>query len=355
MSSTQRRHSTGVVDQLLETPHRFGFFQAVRLLELWLSEHDTGHDLVPSPLRFRNSTSLSFPASEIESLEWSGVTKSASLDPDALPEINITPAFMGLLGVAGTLPIVYTEYVAQRELYHKDHAARAFFDVFSHRAVALFYTAWKRSRLHLHYESEREDRFAPMVLALAGVGQGALTDRLKAKEGGVRDESLAFFAGALQQRVVSATQVQQLLKRYLGVPVAVEQFCGRWYTLPAEARSVLGLSNGVLGRNALSGERIWQRDLRARVVLGPLDHRMFRRFLPGGPGATALREVLTMLTGVSLEFEINLVLQADVIEGSSLASDRPQTAGRLGWDTYLQTRPSAVDRCDVSYDIQAAA
>ena len=355
MSSPQRRDGPGLIDQLFETPHRFEFFQAVRLLERWLQREGAGPDLLPSALRFRNTTSLSFPASEIESLEVHRLEAGPDEGKPPVSQIDITPAFMGMLGVAGALPIVYTEQIAQRELYHKDHAARAFLDVFSHRAVALFYTAWKRHRLHLQYEADRRNRFVPMVLALAGAGQGALQERLKPHAGGVKDDSLAYFAGTLQQRALSATQVERLLARYLGVPVAIEQFCGRWYSLPAAARTSLGMVNGVLGRSALSGERVWQRDLRVRVVIGPLDHRRFQRFLPGAPGATALREFLTLLSGASLEYEINLVLKAEAVQSGSLASSRPVLAGRLGWDTYLQTQPANRDRCDVRYDIQAAA
>lgn len=355
MPTPQRRDSTGLIDQLFEDPHRFEFFQAVRLLERTLTaRHGPSADLLPSQLRFRNSSSLAFPASEIESLKVRWTAPEGNATPE-IDSVDITAAFMGLLGVSGALPYVYTEQIAQRELYQKDFAARSFLDLFSNRLLALFYKAWKKSRLQLQYESDRRNRFAPMVLALAGIGQAPLHDRLRPDAGGVDDEGLAFFAGALQQRTLSASQLRQLLSRYLKVPVRLEQFCGRWYTLPPEARTVLGLSGGQLGRNALSGERVWQRDLRVRVVLGPLDHRMFLRFLPGAPGATALREILTLLSGVSLEYEINIVLRADAVQSGTLGSDRSPLAGRLGWDTYLQTRPSTVDRADVRYDIHAAA
>lgn len=352
MSTPKRRDSVGLIDQLLADPHRFEFFQAVRLVERWLAaEPATSAELLPRRLRFRSSLAMSFPASEIEAL---AVTRREGAADDEPQHIEITPAFMSLLGASGALPFVYTEQIAQRELYSKDFAARRFLDLFGNRAVALFYAAWKKSRLHLQYEADRKNRFAPMVLALAGVGQTALNDRLQPQEGGVNDESLAFFAGALQQRVLSALQLQQLLSRYLRVPVRIEQFCGRWYTLPAAARVSLGLGNGVLGRNALSGERVWQRDLRVKVMLGPLTHGLFQRFLPGAPGATALRELVTLLSGVSLEYEINLTLRADAVASSSLASNRSPSAGRLGWDTYVQTRPTQNDRCDVRYDIHAA-
>jgi len=359
MPASQRFRSVDLIEQLLDSPQRFGFFQAVRLLELWLAADTptaTG-EMLSSPLLFQNSTSLSFPASEIESLRVvyrERIAEEIEEDRALIDRIEITPAFMGLLGMSGTLPFAYTEQIAQRELYSKDFAARSFLDLFSNRAVALFYLAWKKSRLHLQYETDRKSRFAPMVLALAGVGQSALHDRLKPNEGGVNDESLAFFAGALQQRALSAQQLQRLLSRYLQVPVCIEQFCGRWYTLPPSARTSLGMGNGMLGRNALSGEKVWQRDLRVKVTLGPLTHKLFQRFLPGAPGATALREMLTLLSGVSLEYEINLALRADAVQSSALESNRPPFAGRLGWDTYVQTLPQHADRCDVRYDIHAA-
>lgn len=355
---TNRRHGAGVVDQLLDDPHRFEFFQAVRLLERALAGEGAGEGAraegLPPQLRFRNSLSLSFPSSEIEALAVRRGDVQGEGEGE-LERIEITPAFMGLLGLAGALPSVYTEQIAQRELYHRDHAARGFLDLFQHRAVSLFYAAWKKSRLPLQYETDRHNRFAPMVLALAGLGQNALHDRLQARQGGVDDESLAFFAGALQQRALSAVQLERLLARYLRVPVKVEQFVGRWYRLPPQARTTLGLGNGVLGRNALSGERVWQRDLRVRLVLGPLSHDLFQRFLPGAPGALALSELLTLLSGVSLEYEVNLCLQAEAVQGSALDSNRSPLAGRLGWDTYVQTRAPQADRRDVRYDIHAAA
>ena len=399
MPPAQRRAAAGVIEELLQNPQQFGFFQAVRLLEGWLAEGgQSGQGL--SRLNFRNSLSLSFPPSEIESLvvqrhgeptdsnragsaAASGDAAALALDavlaasgeaahdaPHALhshevARIDLTPAFMGLLGVTGALPLYYTETLAQREHHHKDRAARAFLDVFSHRAVALFYQAWRKHRLAVQYEGAQRQRFLPEVLALAGLGQRGLRERMAGALGGVADESLAFHAGALQRRTLSARQLQQVLQSYLKVPVRIEQFVGRWYRLPDEARGHLGMiaggragqvpTTGVLGRSAMLGERVWQRDLRMRVVLGPLDRADLRRFLPGGRGAAALKSWLTMLNGVALEYEVNLTLQRDEVQGCTLGSHRSPHEARLGWDTFLQTRPATQDRSDVHYDIHAAA
>ncbi|MBI3384329.1 MAG: type VI secretion system baseplate subunit TssG [Aquabacterium sp.] len=395
MSATQRRNATGVIEQLLREPQQFNFFQAVRLLDRWMAPSaPDGQGL--SKINFRNSLSLSFPASEIESLKvhkkrfterCDDAGKERQIDggtgtrldqllnevaqqsipahPSEIDRIDITPAFMGLLGVNGTLPLSYTEEFAHRELYQKDYAARAFVDVFSHRAVSLFYQAWRKHRLSIQYESDTQNRFLPLALSLAGLGQKGLRDRLGGERGAVADEALAYYAGTLQQRTLSARQLQQILQDYLAVPVRIEQFVGRWYQVPESGRAYLGVLgrqggmsgplNGVLGRSAMLGERVWQRDLRMRVVLGPLPHARFRRFLPGGAGASALKELLTMLSGVSLEYEINLQLQRDDVQGCALDSSRAPTAFRLGWDTFLQTQSANEDRADVRYDIHAAA
>jgi type VI secretion system protein ImpH len=383
MPTAQRRHASGVIEQLLHEPQQFGFFQAVRLLDRWLSTSSPdGQGL--SLLNFRNSLSLAFPASEIESLavrrrapagqpvsQLAGADLNSVLDaheqelshvrPCDVAQIDITPAFMGMLGSAGTLPSFYTEMLAQRELYQKDFAARSFLDVFSHRAVSLFYQAWRKHRLPIQFEADRHNRFLPIALSLAGVGQAGLRDRLGGERGAVADEALAFYAGALQQRTLSVKQLQGVLQGYLAVPVRIDQFVGRWYQLPESGKAFLGLLSGaggtppLLGRSAMLGDRVWQRDLRMRLVLGPLSHQRFQHFLPGANGADALKQLLTLLGGVSLEYEICLILRAGEVSGSTLESTRPETVGRLGWDTFLQTQPANDDRADVRYDIHAAA
>ena len=71
MRTTHRLPSVAVIDQLFEQPHSFEFFQAVRLLEAWFVRHEglTPNEVMAQRLSFRNSLSMSFPASEIEQFE----------------------------------------------------------------------------------------------------------------------------------------------------------------------------------------------------------------------------------------------------------------------------------------------
>lgn len=66
----QRRRDPSVIESLLAEPQRFKFFQAVRVLELWFARQEgtRARNAVPAHLRFVNSSSLGFPASEIAGL-----------------------------------------------------------------------------------------------------------------------------------------------------------------------------------------------------------------------------------------------------------------------------------------------
>jgi type VI secretion system protein ImpH len=283
--------------------------------------------------------------------ETAGIGDSRLVD-----HIDITPAFMGLLGSGGTLPSFYTELFAEHELLQRDRSARAFLDIFLQRAVVLMYRAWLKHRLPLQFESQRRRHYLPYVLSLTGLGQKSLQNRLAAQRGGVADDTLAFYAATLRQRPVSAIQLQQVLAQYFAVGVKLESFIGRWFELPLNNQSRLGAGkaagNLTLGGGALVGERVWQRDLRMRLTLGPLTRHKFHRFLPGGAGALALRELLTLMTGLSLEYEVRLSLAAPDVEPAKL---HPSEAPLLGWSSFLITRPASQDRCDAGYDIHAAA
>jgi type VI secretion system protein ImpH len=357
MLTAKRRFESSVIQRLIDKPYRFQFFQAVRMLELWLKQNGVQHaNAVTDYLRFHNSVSLGFPASELEALQLHPKTVAATddallaaLQQDQLSHIAITPAFIGFLGGNGTLPYHYTERIAAHLLYEKDESPRAFLDTFSNRAIALFYEAWRKYRLEFNYEIGRKDRFLPLLLSLAGLGHDSLQRKLSNDGLGVLDESMGYFAAALRQRPASALHIQHVLSDYFAVPIAIEQFIGHWYEVPREQQTKLGATNASLGSNALVGARVWQRDLRLRLTIGPLDKEKFDEFLPGNIAAKSLEKMLAMFTNVCLEYEVQLVLLAQDVQYLSLSSDHQR--GRLGWDTILATTARLNDRADVRYEI----
>ena len=364
MQTPQRRIDPAVVERLLDEPYRFEFFQAVRLLEIAFARGEADGsrprgDVIARHVSFRNSLSLSFPPSEIQAAMSfdhdntalkSKPARTQALANGGLSRVEITPAFFGLLGVQGALPLAYTEQIAGREQVHKDYAAREFFDMFSNRATALFYAAWKKYRLPLHYEIDRDQRYLPLLLSLAGVSHAETRAELQGGAGALFDEAVAGYALAARHRPVSAAYLQRTLSDYFGVPIRVEQFIGRWYDVPREQLSVLGGVNATLGATALAGQRVWQRDMRARLVVGPLSKKDYEAFLPGAGNALALERMLTLLAGVTLEYEVSLVLRREEVGPSSLG-----LGARLGWDAFLCTKQAPRDRADACYELHVVS
>ena len=334
---------------LLEAPQAFEFFQAVRLLERRLQadgESRGGISPVSERIRFRNSLSLSFPPSQIEALE-----PLPDEDGSESGRFELTPSFMGLLGLAGVLPVHYTERLAAHEQQHRDDAPRAFLDIFSNRLVGLFYQAWKKHRLPLQYESNPRDGFIGPVLSLAGLGFAALRDRLGNGEDGIDDESVAHLSGLLIQRPLSASALQTLIATYFGVPVRIEQFAGHWYVLEHAQRSHLGVGNCVLGQSALCGARVWQRDLRIVIHIGPLDRAAYARFLPQGRSTAALGRLLGLASAGPLEYEIRPSLRAAEVAPLRLTAN---ASARLGHDSFLCSRAGLLDRDDAAFVLDPA-
>jgi type VI secretion system protein ImpH len=354
MPTPQRRNRSGVIGRLLADPYRFQFFQAMRVLRGYFIRHNGAGEaaLDSGSIRCRNSLALGFPPSEIESIVGADkvLDDDAPADDAELKRVTLTVAFMGLTGNQGTLPYHYTEKLLEREIIHRDLAARAFLDIFTDRAAALFFRAWEKYRLHFQYETDQRERFLPLILSLIGISPTSLRDRLYEGDQGVLDESLAYFAGIMRLVPRSAQMVSQVVGDYFQAPVRLTQFVGKWFELSPEQSSCLGVAEATLGHDAFCGPRVWQRDARMRIEVGPLSKARFEQFLPGGSAHVALERLLHILTGPTLEYEIRLVLAREEVQPLSLDSNRI-LAGRLGWDGWLLTRPASADARDAAYEI----
>ena len=328
MRAPQRQSGLAVIPDLLARPQRYEFFQAVRLLLRWLGRQGIASDhALGGLIRFRNSLALAFPPSEIAAIDCS---------TEDVPAVNVTPAMIGLLGVMGTLPLHYTERIAAWEAGTGDDGARAFLDMFSSRQVALFYRAWCKYRVRLSHD-RADDRFQPLLLALAGIAsRGELEYDAAA--------GLARFAAPLRSRVVSAALIERVLGAWLGVPVQVEQFAGRWDVLDEDQRTRLADNNCLLGLGATAGARLLSPELGVRIRVGPLERAAFDRFLPGAPGARALA---AMLDRFALEVPYR-TLQV-VLRRDEVGRVRLDGSVRLGLDGFLCTSPGHGDRDDVCY------
>jgi len=308
---------------LREHPGRFEFFQAVRLLLRILSHRETVGGFSRAEreaVRFRTNSSLAFPPSQIQSMDWEG----------AMPSMLVN--FMGLTGPMGVLPRAYSELILAR-LRARDHTLADFFDIFNHRIISLFYQAWEKYRSAVAYERDGQDRFSRYLMSLIGLGTDGLQDRME-----VKDDSLLFYTGLLALQPRSAVGLRGVLEDYFGVPVEVEQFVGAWQPLDISSQCDLGDTSysAQVGIGAVVGDEIWDQQSRIRLRLGPLTQEQYLGFLPSGDGYEPLRALTRFFCGTHLEVEVQLVLQQEVVPRCELGED--SLAGpRLGWFTWMKS------------------
>ncbi len=342
MQTKERLPATGVIGHLFDNPAQYQFRQALRILLLWLrSEGVRYDDAFRNVLRFQNSVSLGFPASEIETLRVELAGALALEDGEAssaTPEhIVLTPALIGLLGANGSLPFHYTERIARHELHTKDDAARAFLDILSNRMVGLFFETWGKYRLEARIDTHGIDPLRGMLTQLGG---------FHGIDG--EDDVQACFAAAFSTRPVAATTVADLLSHHFGVPVELEQFVGSWDLLAATQQTLIGRPGAALGHGATLGKRIWRCDLRIRLNIGPLDAAQRDRCLPNGAIAKGIRRMLQRFGMSNLDCEVCLLLKPECVDPAKLTANT-QAPDRLGWGSFLASTHGAPKDAAVRY------
>jgi len=316
-----------VDEALFERPYEFDFFQAVRLLHLILNDRPgVGRIAKPAeePVRFKVRQSLEFPASSIHSM-------SAETDP---PEMTV--AFFGLTGVQGALPHHYTEHILARA-QAKDFVMAEFFDLFNHRLMSLFYRAWEKHHFPVRFQlaaaKQEIDEYTQYLFDWIGLGTAGLGGRMA-----VTDQAFLRYAGLLGQTPHSAVSLRAILRDYFGVDVEIEEFRGAWYKLAEEDQCDLsghGLNNQ-LGGGAIAGDAVWDPQAGFRVRLGPLKFDRFLSFLPDGRAVRELNDLLRFYAGPVLQYDLQLVLQAEEVPWCKLG-DRTPAGPRLGWSAWLKT------------------
>lgn len=358
MQPPKRKHEPGVMALLLAEPHRFRFAQLLNILLGALRRRGIAYDRAfGEVLRFRNSVSLGFPASEVAAIEVVSTSNSANTDAadailgDDIIRIRITPAFIGLLGACGTLPLHDTERIAARQSIDGDASQRELIDVLSNRMIGLFYEAWGKYRIEHGIDIRGHDRARPMLLALAGARHDR-GQRRHGINGQLKDDTAAHYAGLLGTRPVSAATVERIMSEYFDVPIQLEQFVGCWDSIPERRRSTLGTAMPTLGQGAALGVRLWRHDIRARLNIGPLEEAQVRDFLPGGSAMSALQEMVKLFAVPVLRYEIRLRLAAPCVKRMTLAT---RTEPRqLGWNTFLTSTPGSADRPEIRSLLQLA-
>jgi type VI secretion system protein ImpH len=348
MGTTLGRETDAVsfLAALAEAPYRYDFYQTLRRLEcLYPEKPRWGRALRPidEPVRLGQDPDLSFAPAPLASFETS---------KGRPPRLQVR--LFGLLGPNGPLPLHITEYARERLRNAGDPTLSRFLDIFHHRFLAFLYQAWAQAQPHVNRDRPGADRFAAYVGAFLGVSPAALRNR-----DGLPDVAKFFHVGALIRQVRNSEGLNAILQHFFRVPVQIQQFIGHWMLLGKGERTYLGRDGAMLGAGAVLGGRVWDRQHKFRIRLGPLSLEQYESFLPAPPkprsseegkGANLAKLVdwVRLYLCFELDWDVQLRLKKNEVPRLTLGRGR-----RLGWTTWLGQRRAESDPEDLRLDPEA--
>ena len=301
-------------------PWDWNYFQALRLIECRfpaVPRLGTAARPADEPLRLGQEPSLSFAPASLAGL---------AAGHHGLPP-RLSVRFLGLFGPSGPLPLHLTEYARNRLLHAGDASLARFADLIHHRFLSLFYRAWAQAQPCVSLDRPQQDRFGVHLGSLCGLGLESLRGR-----DAMPDHAKLHHVGLLARQVRNAEGLAALLSGLLGLPVEVEQFVGHWMALREQDSTRLGRSAAV-GRSATLGRRVWDRQHKFRLRIGPLSLADYERLLPDSGSIEALVAAVRHYVGFEFDWDLRLLLQAAEVPRLRLGGRQ-----RLGYGCWLGRR-----------------
>ena len=345
-SQQSRARVARLVQDWTAEPWAIDFFAAMRRLEALAAPAPRwGQAALPSAeaLRVGEAPTLAFAPASVSAFE---------APTRGVPVHRLRQYFFGYLGPNGPLPIHLSDLIRDRVLNHGDGTWLAFLDNFGHRFALHFYRAWTQPRAAVALDRPGDDAWRRWIGALVGIGTAARQQR-----GAVFDDARLHFSGWLARRVHCGEGAEAVIGAYFDAPAQLEHWVGHWLPIAVDERTHLGGRPTSLARfgadaamrlggGAVLGQRVWDRQHRVRLRLGPLRLARYRQFLPNGSALPALGEWMRQLLGDELQWDAELVLQKDEVPPTRLGHG-VGNAPRLGWVSWLGERPRTRDAADV--------
>ena len=341
-----------VQDRLTAAPHRFEALHALRLVELGAVRLGTGAPPDAEPVRISAQQGLAFAPAPIAAVRY-----------EAEARATVRSAFLGLTGPMGVLPQAYSELVARADRL-RNRSVSAFLDLFNHRLTSLFLRAAEKYRLGLLVQRSvtppvgtnsptgiGTDPVSRAMLAVTGFGTPHLGGRMA-----IADEVVLYYAGLFGARTRPAVALESMLADYLGLPVRVEQFSGRWLPIdPAEQTALpfggIAAPFTRLGVDAVAGGKVWDPQAAFRIVVGPVGRRDLLALMPTRPLLHQLADLVRSYAGPDLAFDVQVILRREDVPDLQIGVGDGAAAAQLGWNTWAKGLPALEDKTDIILDL----
>lgn len=240
----------------------------------------------------------------------------ARLDPGDPPRVSLE--ILGLLGPEGPMPLHLTRWVFERvsERWFDQGSDRAtadtafldFCNLLQHRHMALFWRAWSDGSLAVHADRGGEGRVGATLAALAGLGLPG--QRPRQGPAAEVEATLLAHASRVAVQVHAGERLVAAVSDLLGAPVRLVEFVGSWVAIPAPLQTRLGRAHAGLGQGAVAGARVFSRQDRVELRVGPLGLDAFRALADDPALRRRLRHLVLHLIGREMVVDLRPILAA---------------------------------------------
>jgi type VI secretion system protein ImpH len=317
------RHARPDLTALIDEAPSLDFFELLRRLETPARRFGRAGGIEREPARLGQGVRLSFATQDVAEIRPPEGTRG-------VPGVSVN--VIGLLGPEGPMPLHLTRWVMQRlsnrwfagesERATSDTAFLDFVNALQHRQIALYWRAWADHRPDVQ-AAHGGGQSAALLRALAGIGMPG-TDTGPA----TRATPKIGHATSLALLVHGPQRLAGYLATVAGTGVEIREFVGVWTELPPRLQSRLGTDSARLGRTAVVGARVFERQSRVEIRLGPLSLDQFLEILDDPTRAEDIRHALLFAMGHGTGFDLRLVLRGPDVPEPRLGNVR---LGRTGW------------------------
>ncbi|EYD76444.1 Uncharacterized protein ImpH/VasB [Rubellimicrobium mesophilum DSM 19309] len=244
-----------------------------------------------------------------------------AMSPAGIPAVEVE--VIGLLGPEGPMPLHLTRWVFERvsqrwfvagsEHATSDTAALDFCNMLQHRMIALYWRAWGDAQPAVQADRPAAGRVGATLGALAGIG---LPGQRGAAPAARETEAVKLdHAMQIAQEVHGSERLTAPVAALLGAPVRLVEFVGGWIDLPAPLQTRIGRVHAKLGQGAVVGARVFSRQDRAELRVGPVGLGLYLRLADEPALRARLRHLVLHLVGRETDIDLRPVLtQAEVPE-----------------------------------------
>jgi len=331
-----RGRRSSVFEELEAAPYRHDFYQTLRRLEcLFEDKPRWGRALRPvdEPVRLGQEPDLSFAPAPLASFE---------------AHAGKTPRLRSGCS-ASSVPTDRCRFTspstARERLQHAgDPTLSRFLDIFSSSFPGALLPRLGAAQPAVNRDRPRDDRFTTYVGAVSsGLSPATFRNRDTLPDLAKFFTWRAHPPGAEPWKGSSTSSSTSFR-----VPVRDRGVCRPLDVARRRRAERPVLRGAALGTGAVLGGRVWDRQHKFRIHLGPLTLRQYASFLPGGEPLRKLVDWVRMYLCFELDWDVRLLLEQGEVPPLKLGA-----GPRLGWTTWLGQRQSSSPADDLCLDAEA--